>query len=68
MQVCTLLLTDNHASTLPLCFLQADALPAAKPTVQSTEAKHYSGTADEQTEATIMVIIARWPLQNNLNI
>jgi len=39
MQVCTLLLTDNHASTLPLCFLQADALPAAKPTVQSTEGK-----------------------------
>jgi len=26
MQVCTLLQTDNHASTLPLCFLQAGCL------------------------------------------
>jgi len=33
MQVCTLLQTDNHASTPPLSFLQADALPAAQPTV-----------------------------------
>jgi len=32
MQVCTLLQTDNHASTSPLSFLQADALPAAQPT------------------------------------
>ena len=32
-QVCTLLQTDNHASTPPLSFLQADALPAAQPTV-----------------------------------
>jgi len=32
MQVCTLLQTDNHASTPPLSFLQADALPAAQPT------------------------------------
>ena len=33
MQVCTLLQTDNHASTPPFSFLQADALPAAQPTV-----------------------------------
>jgi len=35
MQVCTLLQTDNHASTPPLIFLQArpDALSAAQPTV-----------------------------------
>jgi len=33
MQVCTLLQTDNHASTTPLSFLQAGCLPAAKPTV-----------------------------------
>jgi len=32
MQVCTLLQTDNHASTPPLSFLQAGALPAAQPT------------------------------------
>jgi len=33
MQVCTLLQTDNHASTPPLqFFLQPDALPAAQPT------------------------------------
>jgi len=32
MQVCTLLQTDNHASTPPLSFLQADAIPAAQPT------------------------------------
>jgi len=32
MQVCTLLQTDNHASTRPLSFYGPDALPAAKPT------------------------------------
>jgi len=32
MQVCTLLRTDNHASTPPLSFLQAGALSAAQPT------------------------------------
>jgi len=32
MQVSTSLQTDNHASTPPLSFLQADALPATKPT------------------------------------
>ena len=32
MEVSTSLQTDNHASTPPLSFLQADALPAAKPT------------------------------------
>jgi len=32
MQVCTSLKTDNHASTPPLSFLQADAFPAAQPT------------------------------------
>jgi len=31
-QVCTTLQTDNHASTPPLSFLQADARLAAKPT------------------------------------
>ena len=33
MQVCTLLQTDNHASTPPLCFFyRPDALPVAQPT------------------------------------
>jgi len=32
MQVSTLLQTDNHTSTLPLCFYRPDALPAAQPT------------------------------------
>jgi len=31
MQVCTLLQTDNLASTPPLIFYRPDALPAAKP-------------------------------------
>ena len=33
MQVCTLLQTDNHASTPPLSFYRQDALPATQPTV-----------------------------------
>jgi len=32
MQVCTLLQTDNHASTPPLSFYKPDALFAAQPT------------------------------------
>jgi len=35
MQVCTLLQTENHASTPPLCFLQAGCLPAAQPKRQT---------------------------------
>jgi len=35
MQVCTLLQTDNHASTPPLFFYRPDALPVAQPTVSS---------------------------------
>jgi len=31
MQVCTSLQTDNHASTSPLCFLQAGC-PSCRPT------------------------------------
>ena len=33
MQVCTLLQTNNHASTPPLSFYRPDADPAAQPTV-----------------------------------
>ena len=35
--ICTLLQTDNHASTSPLSFYRPDALPAAHPKRQSTE-------------------------------
>jgi len=43
MQVCILLQTDNHASTLPLCFLQAGC-PSCRPTnsvkaLKATDAK-----------------------------
>jgi len=31
--ICTLLQTDNHASTSPLSFYRPDALPAAQPTM-----------------------------------
>jgi len=41
MQVCTLLQTDNHASTSPLTFLQAGC-PSCRPTnsVKALKAKH----------------------------
>jgi len=40
MQVCTLLQTDNHASTPPLSFLQAGC-PSCRPTAnQPTVSKH----------------------------
>ena len=41
MQVCTLLQTDNHASTPPLCFLQAGC-PSCRPTnsVKALKAIH----------------------------
>jgi len=44
MQVCTSLQTDNHASTPPLCFLQAGC-PSCRPTnsVKALKAKHQSG-------------------------
>ena len=44
MQVCTSLQTDNHASTPPLCFLQARC-PSCRPTnsVKALKAKvHYN--------------------------
>jgi len=33
--ICTLLQTDNHASTSPLSFYRPDALPVAQPTVSN---------------------------------
>jgi len=40
MQVCTLLQTDNHTSTPPLCFLQAGC-PSCRPT-NSVKASSYA--------------------------
>ena len=43
MQVCTLLQTDNHASTPPVCFLQAGCL-SCRPTnnVKALKSKNYT--------------------------
>ena len=50
MQVCTLLQTDNHASTPPLCFFyRPDALPAAQPTTS----KHWR----HQIKPPVIVIL-----------
>ena len=40
MQVCSLLQTDNHASTPPLCFLQAGC-PTCRPTNSVKALKAY---------------------------
>jgi len=41
MQVCTLFQTDNHASTPPLCFLQAGC-PSCRPTNSVKALKSFS--------------------------
>jgi len=48
MQVCTLLQTDNHASTPPLSFLQAGC-PSCRPTnsVKTLKAKQKSEKAEK---------------------
>ena len=53
MQVCTLLQTDNHASTSPLSFLQAGC-PSCRPT-NSVKALKAPG-CDRHTDNTILVI------------
>ena len=47
MQVCTLLQTDNHASTPPLSFLQAGC-PSCRPTNSVKALKAYSSDARHQ--------------------
>ena len=44
MQVCTLLQTDNHASTPPLSFYRPDALTAAQPIASKHALKASSST------------------------
>ena len=53
VQVCTLLQTDNHASTPPLCFLQAGC-PSCRPTnsVKALKAIHVSQWHKNSTTAT----------------
>ena len=48
MQVCTSLLTDNHASTPLLSFYRPDALPATQPTAS----KHFNAKAFKELKHT----------------
>ena len=61
MQVCTLLQTDNHKSTPPLCFLQARC-PSCHPTnsVKALKARLLLPVNEPETTVVAM-IIARWP-------
>ena len=56
MQVCTLLQTDNHASTPPLSFLQAGC-PSCRPTnsVKAMKALHYN-------HCILYIATCKWPL------
>jgi len=56
MQVCTLLQTDNHASTPPLSFLQAGC-PSCRPTNSVKSLKANIGHNDS-TINTVVVIIS----------
>ena len=49
MQVCTSLLTDNHASSPPLVFYRPDALPAAQPTASKHWRQRRQHTNKTQT-------------------
>jgi len=51
MQVCTLLQTDNHASTSPLSFLQAGC-PSCRPTnsVKALKAKTGHNAVDNKCQ------------------
>jgi len=43
MQVCTLLLTDNHTTPHHSVFYRPDALPAAQPTVSKQQQRPFNG-------------------------
>ena len=61
MQVCTLLQTDNHASTPPLCFLQAGC-PSCRPTnsVKALKAhNHNSNAAESEVVRTVSAVKRR---------
>jgi len=57
MQVCTLLQTNNHASTPPLIFYRPDALPATQPTAS----KHYLTVMQNNTYTK--TVTTKLPLQ-----
>jgi len=52
MQVCTSLQTDNHASTPPLCFLQAGC-PSCHPTNGVKTLKAYCSDKPQQNRNTL---------------
>ena len=59
MQVCTSLQTDNHASTPPLCFLQA-VCPSCRPT-NSVKAL-YAPSMYEYNYNNINNVWPQWPI------
>jgi len=68
MQVCTLLQTDNHASTPPLSFLQAGC-PSCRPTnsIKALKANQYSITTSNYLIIPINVHINLGLLQYHMH-
>jgi len=60
MQICTSLQTNNHASTPPLSFLQAESLPAAQPTAS----KHWRNSITLQKQTSQVVFWSKFHFQN----
>jgi len=58
MQVCTLLQTDNHASTPPLSFLQAGC-PSYRPT-NSVNTLKANKLAEQTLEGNLPCLVAEW--------
>ena len=68
MQVCTLLQTDNHASTPPLSFLQA-GFPSCRPTnsVKALKAAEYNLAVGESDARSVCVsYVFRWKVVKQL--
>jgi len=56
MQVCTLLQTDNHASTPPLTFLQARC-PSCHPTNSTKALKATTQQQQNNNNKSVMILI-----------
>ena len=56
MQVCTLLQTDNHTSTPPLCFLQAGC-PSCRPTNSVKALKAYCASREMAQNSLHMLTV-----------
>jgi len=67
MQVCTSLQTDNHTSTSPLSFFTG-RMPFLPPNQQRQSTEGTGALPAIKPEATSIGIIARWPLENYLNV